>query len=297
MKDEQKMASFKKSNTPKVMRLFVTVYIYSMIFLSVLFGFINQILFWILLFPYLLYNERFKINIMGQIFRFWSSFFVIWMNPFWTVKITRSTKRNYKPGRTLLMTNHLSTADPWIIASTHLPWELKYVYKSDLLKYPIVGWVISMTYDVPIYFTKEKGGWGVKTGTLEPMFNNCLNLINQGIGLVIFPEGTRSKLRRLQPFKNGFFKFAIENECEILPVVSHNNWSLWPLGESLMDIGTSYVAYGDPIEVKKGTDIEELKLKVQAAMMDLFKYCPTHNPELEQPLSVLSTTRGHGISG
>ncbi|KAF7458273.1 putative 1-acyl-sn-glycerol-3-phosphate acyltransferase [Cryptosporidium felis] len=297
MSEEQSVTSFRKSSTPKPVRVFVTIYCYCMILTSILVGFLSQILLWVLLFPYLLYNEKFKIEIMGKAFRFWNAFFVIWFNPFWSVKVTRMPKKNYKPSNTLLMTNHLSTVDPWVISSTHLPWEFKYVYKSDLLKIPIVGWAVSMTYDLPIYFTKEKGGWAIKKGTIEPMFNRCQELQRIGIGQVVFPEGTRSRLRRLQPFKNGFFKFAIENECEILPVVSHNNWSLWPLGESLLDIGTAYVAYGDPIKVSKDMDIEDLKLIVQSTMMDLFKNCPTHNPELEQPLSISSSTRGHGITG
>ncbi|TRY50079.1 Glycerol-3-phosphate acyltransferase family [Cryptosporidium tyzzeri] len=297
MAEEQTMTSIRKSSNPKWLRFIVTVYTYSMIFISIILGLITQILLWIFLFPYLLYNEKFKIIIMGQAFRFWNALLVIWTNPFWTVKITREPKRNYKPSNTLIMTNHLSTADPWIISSTHFPWEFKYVYKADLLKVPIVNCAISLTYDLPIYFTKEKGGWGIKSGTIEPMFNRCAELQKLGIGQVIYPEGTRSKLRRLQPFKNGFFKFAIEHESEILPVVSHNNWSLWPLGEPLLDLGTAYVAYGDPIQVTKDMDIEELKLKVQSAMMELFKCCPTHNPELEQPLSTASSTRGHGITG
>ncbi|KAJ1612451.1 glycerol-3-phosphate acyltransferase family [Cryptosporidium canis] len=297
MSEELTMTSVRKSSTPKWLRFIATVYIYLAIFASIIVGLATQLLLWVLLFPYFLYNERFKIVIMGQAFRFWSAFFVIWTNPFWSVKVTREPKRNYVPRNTLLMTNHLSSADPWIISSTHFPWELKYVYKADLLKIPIVGWAIYLTYDLPIYFTKEKGGWGVKSGTIEPMFNRCAELQKLGIGQVVYPEGTRSKLRRLQPFKNGFFKFAIEHESEILPVVSHNNWSLWPLGESLLDIGTAYVAYGDPIQVTKDMDIEELKDKVQTVMMDLFKFCPTHNPELEQPLSTAASTRGQGIIG
>lgn len=297
MTEEQTITSIRKSSNPKWLRLIATVYIYSMIFFSIILGFITQILLWILLFPYLLYNEKFKIILMGQAFRFWNALLVIWTNPFWSVKVTKNPKKNYMPSNTLLMTNHLSTADPWIISSSHFPWEFKYVYKADLLKVPIVGWSISLSYDIPIFFTKEKGGWGTKSGTIKPMFNRCAELQKLGIGQVIYPEGTRSRLRRLQPFKDGFFKFAIENECEILPVVSHNNWSLWPLGEFLLDLGTSYVAYGEPIQVTRDMDIEQLKLKVQSAMMDLFKYCPTHNPELEQPLSASSSTRGHGITG
>lgn len=297
MKNQDIISSFKKSSTPIFMRVIVTLYVYFMILLSIFFGFITQIFLWLILFPYLLYNERFKIILMGQAFRFCSSLFVIWLNPFWSVQVTKKPKKDYKPTRTLMMTNHLSTVDPWVISSTHFPWELKYVFKSDLLKIPVVGWAISMSYDIPIYFTKEKGGWGVKSGTIEPMFNRCLELQKINIGQVVFPEGTRSKLRRLQPFKNGFFKFAIENECEILPVVTHNNWSVWPLGEFLLDIGTVYVAYGEPIKVTNDMDLEELKLKVQREMMELFKYCPTHNPDIEQPLSVSSSTRGNSIIG
>ncbi|EEA05527.1 1-acyl-sn-glycerol-3-phosphate acyltransferase protein, putative [Cryptosporidium muris RN66] len=288
---------FKKSTTPTILRIIVSIYIYMMIILAVIFGFITQVTFWILLFPYLLTNEYFKIKIMGMAFRFWCNLLVVWLNPFWKVVIVRNPPKSYKPRRTILMSNHLSSADPWIICSSHFPWELKYVYKADLIKIPIVGWVVQMTYDMPIYFTGDKSGWGVKSGTTQLLFKRCTELQEIGFGQVVFPEGTRSKLRRLQPFRNGFFRFAIENKCEILPVVMHNNWTCWPLGETLMDIGTIYVAYGDPIKLTEDTNIEELKEIVKNSMLDLLKYCPTYNPELEQPISRMASSRGHGIIG
>lgn len=55
------------------------------------------------------------------------------------------------------MINHTSGADPFIAATAFFPWELKYIFKADLLNIPIAGWTLAMSGDIPVHFTKEKG--------------------------------------------------------------------------------------------------------------------------------------------
>lgn len=112
------------------------------------------------------------------------------------------------------------------------------------------------------------GGWGTARGAVQKMMSECERLQKMGVGQVIFPEGTRSKHGRLQPFKDGFFRFAVEHGTEILPcgeiaidydeifisiflhAVIHNAQKIWPMGSSLMDMGTVYFAFGEPTRPK-----------------------------------------------
>lgn len=41
--------------------------------------------------------------------------------------------------------------------------------------------------------------------------------MENGFDLIVYPEGTRSKTGRLQEFKDGFFRFSIDNGYDIIP--------------------------------------------------------------------------------
>jgi len=51
------------------------------------------------------------------------------------------------------------------------------------------------------------------------------------LGLWMWPEGTRSKDGRLQPFKKGFAHAAIATGMPIVPIVAHNAAYIWGRGE------------------------------------------------------------------
>eukprot|EP00918_Siedleckia_nematoides_P106697 GHVU01232788.1.p1 GENE.GHVU01232788.1~~GHVU01232788.1.p1 ORF type:complete len:176 (+),score=21.29 GHVU01232788.1:1009-1536(+) len=114
---------------------------------------------------------------------------------------------------------------------------------------------------------------------------------------VIFPEGTRSRTGGLQPFKDGFFRLALEQQCQILPMVLHNSTSLWPIGDMLLDAGTVYVAFGDPVHIHEGMKLEELKEIVRNQMLDLQRQCPLFDAEKDKPLTEMAKTRGQGLVG
>lgn len=42
--------------------------------------------------------------------------------------------------------------------------------------------------------------------------------MDHGINICVYPEGKRSRKGAMEPFKDGFFKFAIEYNYEIVPV-------------------------------------------------------------------------------
>ena len=65
---------------------------------------------------------------------------------------------------------------------------------------------------------------------VEQLGDSARFLKQHGLGLWIFPEGTRSKDGRLQPFKKGFVHFAIATGMKVVPVVMHGAQKAWPAG-------------------------------------------------------------------
>lgn len=203
---------------------------------------------------------------------------------------------SYWPTSTILMSNHLSAADPWFLSASIFPWEFKFVFKHGIQYIPIAGWTIKLAGDVPIHFTRDKGGWGTKPGAVKQMMNRCADLLSLGIGTAVFPEGTRSRSGRLQPFKDGFFRFCVERGAPILPCVLHNQQSVWPLRTQLLDAGQVYCAFGDPI-YPQGKEVVELKRETRHAMIELLKLCPSFDMKATPPFPETAQikSRGQGL--
>lgn len=69
--------------------------------------------------------------------------------------------------------------------------------------------------DLPVHFTKDKDGWGVRKGSVAEMMKKCRHYLRLGIPLAVFPEGGRSHNGTPLPFKDGFFKLAVETQATI----------------------------------------------------------------------------------
>ena len=82
----------------------------------------------------------------------------------------------------------------------------KYIAKSDLFKVPFGGWAMSLAGDIPVYFTSEKGGWGLAKGSVGAMMSRCKWLVENGCPIMVFPEGARSGSMEMREFKNGMVR-------------------------------------------------------------------------------------------
>jgi putative phosphoserine phosphatase/1-acylglycerol-3-phosphate O-acyltransferase len=91
---------------------------------------------------------------------------------------------------------------------------------------------------------------------------------DEGISLVIAPEGTRSATPRLGRFKKGAFHIAMQADVPIVPIVMRNVGQVMWRGSQAIRSGTVEVAVLDPIDTS-GWDVDELGEHVQE-VRDLF---------------------------
>ncbi len=61
--------------------------------------------------------------------------------------------------------------------------------------------------------------------------------------LILFPEGTRGKPGKIQPFKSGAARFSIGLNTPILPAVIHGSHKIWPRGKMFFGLPTKINAY------------------------------------------------------
>jgi len=264
----------KMTVTPKPLRIAATAWFACLALFSFVLAFTLQVVASIITYPFVDKIKRKLIN--GHIFRKVSALIVSPLNPFWSVKRIGTLPK--APAKAIVMCNHLSNADPFTLCRILFPWETKYISKSDLFKVPFGGWAMSMAGDLAIHFTAEKGGWGVKKGSIGPMMDQAKTYVNSGIFITVFPEGARSPTGELQEFKDGMFKLATETGAAIVPVAVCGTNRGWPVGESLMDTATIYGTVGEPI-ASEGLTTEQLRDKVKAAIAEL----KTKLPAVPQP--------------
>ncbi len=130
------------------------------------------------------------------------------LNPRWRFRVTGTLPSD--PRRPyVVVANHESFVD--ILLLSHLPWEMKWLSKVEILKIPVLGWDMQLAGDVPV----ERG---TARSAVKAM-RRCAEILGQRVSIMIFPEGTRSTTGDLLPFKDGAFRLAVDAGVAILPMV------------------------------------------------------------------------------
>jgi 1-acyl-sn-glycerol-3-phosphate acyltransferase len=118
-------------------------------------------------------------------------------------------KEHLVPGATyIFVSNHQSIYDIPVVF-WHVPSQLRIIAKSSLGWVPIMGWYL-------------RSGGNLLVDRANPDRQKILNawrgLVAQGLSLIVFAEGTRSRDGRVAPFKAGSFLLALEAGLPIVPV-------------------------------------------------------------------------------
>ena len=125
----------------------------------------------------------------------------------------------------VVVSNHESFVD--ILLISHLPTEMKWMSKVEILRIPLVGWMMKLARDIPLDPRRRRARgrrrWSASRERLDSK-----------VSVMIFPEGTRSKTGEMRDFHAGAFKLAIDAQVPILPLavwgtrdaLRKNDWRL-----------------------------------------------------------------------
>ncbi|NQV02672.1 MAG: 1-acyl-sn-glycerol-3-phosphate acyltransferase [Bacteroidia bacterium] len=159
-------------------------------------------LIWVVTFPF----DR-RMYVLNQFSCIWSNIAFL-LNPLWRLKVAGKEKIDRK-GTYVIVSNHQSGADILVLFTLRL--HFKWVAKRVLFFVPFLGWNMAMNR----YITLRRG----KKSSMYRMMERSKRELLRGNSMMIFPEGTRSKDGRLQPFKSGAFHLALDAHMPILPIV------------------------------------------------------------------------------
>lgn len=110
----------------------------------------------------------------------------------------------------LVVSNHLGYIDILTHGSV-LP--LRYTPKSDIAKWPVLGWYIGLSR--PIWIDRESKQSSQKS------LRDFAKTMKQGMYLIVYPEGTSTDGKSgILPFKSTPFEAAITGDAPIIPVLT-----------------------------------------------------------------------------
>jgi len=120
-----------------------------------------------------------------------------WFNP----------ERVPRTGPVILACNHASIIDPPLVG-TGLDRGISYLARESLFRFPVIGWLFRNWDAVPV----DREGGGAKG--LKAILDRLL----AGGGIILFPEGTRTRDGELQPARSGIGLTVIKSKAPVVPV-------------------------------------------------------------------------------
>jgi 1-acyl-sn-glycerol-3-phosphate acyltransferase len=169
--------------------------------------------------------------------------------PFWRIRI----EGGWPPGKGayVVVANHQSFLDIFLLSN--LPREMKWVAKKSLFKIPWIGWAFWLVGDIAV----ERGD---AASALEVMAK-ARRYLENGMSVMLFPEGTRSRDGKMLPFKAGAFKLAIEAGVPVLPIAVSGTAQGMPKGTPWVRPSRLTVRILEPVPTKGLGDRDLRKLR------------------------------------
>lgn len=127
----------------------------------------------------------------------------------------------------LYVPNHCSYLDI-LTLSGFLPRPLKYISKIEILRIPLIGWAMSFAGHVALRRSDRRS-------QLES-YKKAVETLKNGNSLTAFAEGTRSVDGRLQSFKRGPFKMALDAGVDVIPLAIRDLHRWHPMS-AIMPLG------------------------------------------------------------
>lgn len=196
--------------------------------------------------------------------RNWSRF-IFWVS---RVRLTVSGLEKLEPGRGyVFVSNHISTYDIWAFLA-HMPFQFRFVAKISLFRVPFLGWHMKRIGNIPVDNRSPR--------KVFRSYEAAASKIENGISVVIYPEGGRTEDGKIAEFKRGAFMLPRHAKAPIVPVTIIGSHLRLRRGSILIRPGRMEMIIHDPIpwETYSKWPLEELAGKTRDIILSAYKMEP-----------------------
>ncbi|HVU27906.1 MAG TPA: lysophospholipid acyltransferase family protein [Verrucomicrobiae bacterium] len=161
---------------------------------------------------------------------------------FWTWLRWRyyNVERVPQTGAVILACNHASILDPPVVGAA-LNRQINYLARATLFDIPVVGWLFRKWNAIPI---DRDGGnaAGLKI---------ILSRLGEGNGIILFPEGTRTRDGNLQPARSGIGLIVVKSTAPVVPVRTFGTFEAMGRNVKFPRPKKVSVKFGQPLNFEK----------------------------------------------
>jgi len=147
---------------------------------------------------------------------FWAMTYV-YVNPGWRMRFEHRDRLPWS-GPAVLVSNHQSAGDILVLFGLYRPY--KWVSRASTFKAPFLGWNMSLNRYVRLVRGDKE--------SIGQMMAACEAWLDQGVPVLMFPEGTRSPDGEVKAFKDGAFRLSIAKSCPVIPIVTEGTGKTLP---------------------------------------------------------------------
>lgn len=152
----------------------------------------------------------------------------------------------------VVVSNHQSTWETLVLAFVFNP--MTAVLKKELTYIPFFGWLLHLGR--PIVIDRKR-----KANALKEILRQGQERLQEGVSVVIFPEGTRVPVGETRAHMPGGAMLACKAGVPVLPVV-HNAGKFWPAHRLAKFPGEITIRIGKPIATE-GRSAKELNQELE----------------------------------
>lgn len=158
------------------------------------------------------------------------------------IGVQTTGKEHIKQGQSyVVVANHQSLLDIYLLYG-YLGIDVKWVMKQELRAVPVLGLACEMMGHVIV----DRSNTASALASME----RARERIKDGMSVIFFAEGTRSRSGELKPFKKGAFRMAQELNLPILPITIQNTRHILPSDTIDLRPGVTRMTIGKPISVE-----------------------------------------------
>lgn len=154
----------------------------------------------------------------------------------------------------ILMANHTSMLDPFMMAAAVPKYQIRFIGKKELWKFPPFAWFANNINAIPVD----------RHNTDMEAMRACMRVTREGHVLGIFPEGTRHHQGLMTELESGVAMIALRAKVPLVPVYIAGKLGLFR---------TLHVYVGQPIAME---DLREMGINTESCGLLLGRITDTY---------------------